>query len=73
VSEAGEPLFSIVRDNMDTIVVWNPWTDKANSMCDFEPKTGWKNMLCVEPGAVKEWQKLEKGDAFQAAQTISLA
>jgi glucose-6-phosphate 1-epimerase len=73
VSEAGEPLFSIVRDNMDTIVVWNPWTDKANGMGDFEPKTGWKNMLCVEPGAVKEWQKLEKGDAFQAAQTVSLA
>ncbi|KAI9171861.1 Glucose-6-phosphate 1-epimerase [Paramyrothecium foliicola] len=73
VSEGGQPRFSIVRDNLDNVVVWNPWTDKANSIGDFEPKDGWKNMLCVEPGAVKGWQKLEKGDAFEAAQTISLA
>jgi glucose-6-phosphate 1-epimerase len=42
-------------------------------MGDFEPKDGWKNMVCVEPGTVKGWQKLEKGDAFEAAQTIYLS
>jgi glucose-6-phosphate 1-epimerase len=71
ISEAGEHEISIVRENLDNVVVWNPWTDKANSIGDFEPKGGWKNMLCVEPGAVKGWQKLEKGDTFEAAQTIS--
>ncbi|KAM5343045.1 hypothetical protein ACJ41O_014011 [Fusarium nematophilum] len=73
VSEAGAPRFRIVRDNLDQVVVWNPWVDKAAGIKDFEPKDGWKNMLCVEPGSVKGWQKLEKGDAFEAAQTISLA
>jgi glucose-6-phosphate 1-epimerase len=71
ISEGGEHQISIVRENLDNVVVWNPWTDKANGMGDFEPKTGWQNMLCVEPGAVKGWQKLEKGDTFEAAQTIT--
>ncbi|KAF4468669.1 hypothetical protein FALBO_4448, partial [Fusarium albosuccineum] len=73
ISEAGKPRFSIVRDNLDQVVVWNPWVDKAAATKDFAPKDGWKNMLCVEPGTVKGWQKLEKGDAFEAAQTITLA
>ncbi|KAK7423933.1 hypothetical protein QQX98_000805 [Neonectria punicea] len=73
VSDAGKPLFRIVRDNLDQVVVWNPWVDKAASTKDFSPKDGWKNMVCVEPGTVKGWQKLEAGDAFEAAQTISLA
>ncbi|KAI0171270.1 aldose-1-epimerase [Pestalotiopsis sp. NC0098] len=72
VIEDGETKYSIVRDNLEDVVVWNPWVDKANSIGDFEPKDGYKNMICVEAGAVKGWQKLEAGDAFEGAQVISV-
>ena len=73
ISEDGSTSFRIVRDNLDDAVVWNPWTEKAVSIGDFEPKDGWKKMVCVEAGSVKGWQKLEKGDAFEGAQTIYLS
>lgn len=72
VSEGGETKYSVVRDNLEDVVVWNPWIEKANSIGDFEPKDGYKNMICVEAGAVKGWQKLEAGDAFEGAQVISV-
>ncbi|KAL2270988.1 hypothetical protein VTJ83DRAFT_359 [Remersonia thermophila] len=73
VSESGEPKFRITRDNLSDVVVWNPWTDKAAGMADFEPKDGFRQMLCIEPGSVSGWQVLEQGDAFEGAQTITLA
>ncbi|KAI6783157.1 Glucose-6-phosphate 1-epimerase-like protein [Emericellopsis cladophorae] len=72
IEEDGKPRFRIVRDNLEDAVIFNPWVDKAQGMGDFEPKDGWKKMLCVEPGSVSKWQTLEKGDAFEAAQTIYL-
>ncbi|GKT41699.1 glucose-6-phosphate 1-epimerase [Colletotrichum spaethianum] len=72
VLEDGKPVYSVVRDNLDNVVVWNPWADKAASIGDFSPDDGYKNMLCVEPGAVKGWQKLEPGDAFEGAQVITV-
>ncbi|KAK0746405.1 galactose mutarotase-like domain-containing protein [Schizothecium vesticola] len=71
VVEGGKKTFSVARDNLANVVVWNPWADKAKGMADFEPKDGYKNMLCVEPGAVSGWQTLEPGDAFEGAQTIT--
>ncbi|RCI11979.1 hypothetical protein L249_4586 [Ophiocordyceps polyrhachis-furcata BCC 54312] len=73
ISEAGKQRFRIVRDNLEQIVVWNPWTEKAEGMTDFMPKSGYKNMVCVEAGSVRGWQKLDKGDAFEGAQTIWLS
>ena len=72
VSVGGKPVYRIVRDNLDNVVVWNPWTDKSAGMSDFEPKDGWKKMVCVEAGSVKGWQKLEKGDTFEGSQVIYL-
>lgn len=72
ITEGGESKFSIVRDNLGDVVVWNPWIEKAESIGDFAPKDGYKNMICVEAGAVKGWQKLEAGDAFEGAQVISV-
>jgi len=69
VSEAGKKKFSIVRDNMNEVVVWNPWTD-AKSMADFAPVDGWKEMICVEAGAVRGWQKLEAGETWEGGQVI---
>lgn len=73
VSDSGSPRFRIVRDNLDQVVVWNPWVEKAQGMSDFTPKDGYKNMVCVEAGSVDGWQKLDKGDAFEGAQTIYLS
>lgn len=72
VSEGGQPKFRVTRDNLSNVVVWNPWTDKAAAMADFKPDDGYREMLCVEPGAVGGWQAVEGGDAFEGAQTITL-
>ncbi|KAI1752726.1 galactose mutarotase-like domain-containing protein [Xylaria castorea] len=71
VAEGGSTAFSVVRDNLKDVVVWNPWTEKAAGMGDFEPKDGFKNMICVEAGSVRSWISLDAGDAFEGAQTIS--
>lgn len=71
MTEGGSTAFSLVRDNLKEIVVWNPWTEKAAGMGDFEPNDGFKNMICVEAGSVRSWISLEHGDAFEGAQTIS--
>lgn len=73
ISDGGKPRFRIVRDNLEDAVVFNPWIEKSKGWADFEPKEAWKNMVCVEPGSVSGWQKLEKGDAFEAAQSIYLS
>jgi glucose-6-phosphate 1-epimerase len=39
-------------------------------MADFSPKDGWKQMICVEPGSVSNWVKLEAGDAWEGGQII---
>lgn len=70
VVEGGKPVFSVVRDSLNDLVVWNPWADKAQGMGDFAPKDGYKEMICVEAGSVKLWQTLEPGDAFEGAQTV---
>ncbi|KAI1772075.1 galactose mutarotase-like protein [Hypoxylon cercidicola] len=71
VAEEGETVFTVVRDNLKDVVVWNPWTEKAAGMGDFEPKDGFKNMICIEAGSVNGWVTLDPSDAFEGAQTIS--
>ncbi len=71
VVESGKTTYSVVRDNLNDVTVWNPWIDKAGGIADFAPKDGYKNMICIEPGAVSGWQTLEPGDAFEGAQTIN--
>ncbi|KAF2020883.1 galactose mutarotase-like protein [Aaosphaeria arxii CBS 175.79] len=70
VLEDGKPRYDVVRDNLQDTVVWNPWIEKANSIGDFQPKDGYKNMVCIEVGAVNGWQKLEKGEVFEGGQVI---
>lgn len=65
-----KPLFSITRDGLTDVVVWNPWIEKAKSMADFGPDEAYKNMLCVEAGAVSSWQTLEAGEAWEGGQSI---
>lgn len=70
MQENGQEIFSVVRDNLDDVVVWNPWSGKSAGIKDFEPKDGWKNMVCVEAGSVKGWQRLEAGETFEGGQII---
>ncbi|KAG9228760.1 putative glucose-6-phosphate 1-epimerase [Amylocarpus encephaloides] len=70
VSEGSKKKFAITRDNLNEVVVWNPWVD-AKSMADFAPAEGYRNMICVEAGAVKGWQKLEAGETWEGGQIIS--
>jgi glucose-6-phosphate 1-epimerase len=72
IVQGGKRVFSIVRDNLSEVVVWNPWA-KAAGIADFAPKDGYKHMVCVEAGSVRGWQTLEPGDAFEGAQTITLS
>jgi glucose-6-phosphate 1-epimerase len=70
VLEAGKPRFDVIRDNLVDTVTWNPWIEKAKGMGDFEPKDGYKHMLCVEVGAIDGWQKLDGGDAWEGGQMM---
>ncbi|KAJ5622355.1 Aldose 1-/Glucose-6-phosphate 1-epimerase [Penicillium herquei] len=64
------PLFSITREALTDVVVWNPWIEKAKSMADFGPDEAYKNMICVEAGSVSGWQTLEAGDSWEGGQSI---
>ena len=72
IVQDGEVDLTITRDGLEDVVVWNPWSDKSAGMGDFEPKTGWQQMACVEAGSVRSWQKLEAGDSWTGSQYVSL-
>jgi glucose-6-phosphate 1-epimerase len=55
---------------MQDTVIWNPWKEGAEAIADFEPKDGYKNMVCVEAGAVNGWITLEAQDGFEAGQAL---
>lgn len=65
VTEDGAESFVVTRDALPDVTVWNGWEDKIKAMGDFEPKDGWKSYLCIEPGTVSSWTKLEAGDAWE--------
>ncbi|KAB8078355.1 galactose mutarotase-like domain-containing protein [Aspergillus leporis] len=72
VSSASDdkPIFSLSREGLNDVVVWNPWIEKAKGMADFGPDEAYKNMICVEAGSVAGWQTLEAGDFWEGGQTI---
>ncbi|XP_060556805.1 uncharacterized protein LOC132717369 [Ruditapes philippinarum] len=43
----------LIASNLNDIVVWNPWAEKAKSMSDFGDDE-YHNMVCVEAGTVSE-------------------
>ncbi|KAK0120352.1 hypothetical protein ONS95_011755 [Cadophora gregata] len=73
ISEDGKKKYSIVRDNLNEVVVWNPWKEDAETISDFAPKDGYKEMICVEAGAVKGWLTLEQGETWEGGQVILAA
>lgn len=53
-------------------VVWNPWSDKAKGMSDFGDEE-YKEMVCVEAGAVSSRVNLEPGLSMTFSQTITVS
>lgn len=53
------------------LVLWNPWIENAQKMSDFDDE-GYKNMICVEPGAVSERITLKPSESRQFSQTIKV-
>ncbi|SZF03289.1 unnamed protein product [Blumeria hordei] len=68
----GNKKFQIIRDNFNEVVVWNPWKEDAACLSDFEPKEGYKNMICVEVGVVNGWIELGPGETWEGSQIISV-
>ena len=73
ITQDGAPLFEVTRDGLDDVVVWNPWIEKAKGLGDFEPKEGYKNMVCLEAGSVIDWVRLDAGDTWEGGQTMKAA
>lgn len=67
VTENGKKTIEIERTNLDDVVVWNPW---ENNMSDFDPKTGYNDMICVETGTVAKLITLKPGEKWVGSQTI---
>lgn len=70
--DKGKVLMTLRRKNLPDAVVWNPWIEKSKGMGDFEPKNGYLNMLCVEPGHVADFILLNKGDKWVASQSLTV-
>lgn len=67
VKESGKDSLITTRDALPDVTVWNGWEQKIAGMGDFEPKDGWKRYICIEPGTVTGWTKLEAGDAWEGS------
>lgn len=67
----GKPVHTVKRENLQDVVVWNPWIEKSKGMGDFQPKSGYKEMVCVEPGHVSDFIDLAPGKVWKAAQILS--
>jgi len=64
INVGGKPKFTVSRNGLDDFVVWNPW-EGGSKMSDFGPADGYKNMICVEAGAVSKFQSLEAGATWE--------
>jgi len=49
-----------MRTSLNDLVIWNPQAELGKSIADME-EGGWKKYVCVEPGHVRGFIKLEKG------------
>ncbi|KAK6458847.1 galactose mutarotase-like domain-containing protein [Scheffersomyces xylosifermentans] len=72
IIEFGKVLVNVERVNLPDAVVWNPWIKKSDGMADFLPKTGYLNMVCVEPGHVSDFVTLKKGEKWSGSQVLTV-
>ncbi|KAG7902887.1 hypothetical protein KL907_004020 [Ogataea polymorpha] len=58
-------------DNLKDLVVWNPWEENAAKMKNFEPKSSYRNMCCVEFGTIGG-TTVTQGQRWQCQHTITI-
>lgn len=69
VLEDDKPLYTVTKTGLDDVVLWNPYSDGAEKIGDWEPKEGYKNMVCVEAGSVANWQTLDPESTWEGGVT----
>ena len=51
------------------VVFWNPWIEKAKSLADL-PDEAYHNFVCIEPGTVQDWVRLDPEQSLSLIQQI---
>jgi len=57
--------------SLKDLVVWNPQADAGKKMADMEDD-GWERFVCVEPGYVRGFMKLEGGATWIGQQVLTV-
>jgi D-hexose-6-phosphate mutarotase len=61
----------VAKENSNSTVVWNPWSDKVTTMADIPP-ADWPKFICVETCNVWDNQvKLAPGTSHTTVARIS--
>ncbi|KAI0756990.1 galactose mutarotase-like protein [Daedaleopsis nitida] len=61
----------IRTQNMKDVVVWNPQREAGSKIGDMEDG-GWEKYVCVEPGYVRGFVKLEGGQTWMGQQVLTV-
>ncbi|EJF66695.1 galactose mutarotase-like protein [Dichomitus squalens LYAD-421 SS1] len=61
----------IVTKNLKDVVVWNPQAEAGAKIGDME-EGGWEKYICVEPGHVRGYVKLEAGQTWIGQQVLKV-
>ncbi|KAK7473135.1 hypothetical protein VKT23_001236 [Stygiomarasmius scandens] len=62
---------SIKTKALKDVVVWNPQAEAGKKIGDMEDG-GWERYVCVEPGYVRGFEKIEPGRVWVGHQTLSV-
>ncbi|EIW64672.1 galactose mutarotase-like protein [Trametes versicolor FP-101664 SS1] len=57
--------------NLKDVVVWNPQQEAGSKIGDMEAG-GWEKYVCVEPGYVRGFVKIEPGQTWSGQQVLSV-
>lgn len=60
---------NVTRIGFKDTTIWNPAKEKSDGMKDMQ-QDGWKEFVCVEPGHVRGWVELKKGESWTGSQTL---
>ncbi|XP_020539513.1 putative glucose-6-phosphate 1-epimerase isoform X1 [Jatropha curcas] len=63
--------YTIRKEGLPDIVVWNPWEKKSKSMVDFGDEE-YKQMLCVDGAAIEKPITLKPGEEWRGRLELSI-
>ncbi len=61
----------ISAPNFPDVVVWNPGPEKCRALADMDPEA-WRQMVCIEAGAVTKPISVAPGESWQGSQALSV-